>query len=130
MCSQANYSAEAALVETEQRRLRSLVEGDLVLADSLHHADFQLITPAAMALSKQEYLDAIADGAINYHVWEPERISARVTGDAGCVRYASTIDMSFQGQRTGPDRYWHTDYYERNGDAWQVVWSHATGPIG
>ena len=23
-------------------------------------------------------------------------------------------------------RYWHTDYYERRDDRWQVIWSHAT----
>jgi hypothetical protein len=117
---------EHALVEVERRRLCALVDADLVTAEELHADDFQLITPRGFPYSKREYLDAVRSGLIDYLVWDPEQIDARVHGDAGCLRYAATINMRFDGTETGPRRYWHTDYYERRDGCWHVIWSQAT----
>lgn len=89
-------------------------------------ADFQLITPAGTTYSKDEYLGAVASCEVNYLVWEPEEICALVRGEAGCVRYRSTIQMRFRGHEAPPGRYWHTDYYEKREGRWQVIWSQAT----
>ena len=117
---------EQALVAVERRRLRSLIDADLVVAEELHSDEFQLITPRGFPYSKREYLDAVRSGQIDYLVWDPDDIDARVRGDSGCVRYAATLNMRFDGRETGARRYWHTDYYERRDGRWQVVWSHAT----
>lgn len=68
----------------------------------------------------------IAAGRVNYVTWDAEDIDAHVLGDCGCLRYRSTIQILVDGRRIGPDRYWHTDFYEWRGDRWQVVWSQAT----
>ncbi len=117
---------ERDLADVERRRLRALVDADLVAADELHSDDFQLITPGGIPLTKDEYLGAIASGSVNYLLWEPDAIDARVHLDAGCLRYRSTIHVVFDGQEDGPDRFWHTDYYERRDGRWRVVWSQAT----
>src|SRR5215510_2102476 len=101
----------ADLSEIEQRRLRALVEVDLVTADQLHAEDFGLVTPGGTTFSKTEYLDAIKSGEINYLRWEPEQIDVRLDSASGCIRYRSTIEGIFSGERIGPGRYWHTDYY-------------------
>ena len=115
------------LAAVERRRLRSLVDADIALADELHADDFQLITPTGDSLSKEDYLQGIASGEIDYVVWEPEEIDARIHDDSGCVRYRSTIKIVVGGRQLDPGRYWHTDFYEKRGDRWQVVWSQATG---
>jgi hypothetical protein len=117
------------LAAIERRRLRSLVEADIATAQALHHPDFQLVTPGARTLGKEEYLAAIASGALQYLTWDAEEMSVRVTRDAGCLRYVSTLRVRHDGQDFGPDRYWHTDYYELHDSQWQAVFSHATGPI-
>ncbi len=114
------------MVEVERRRLRALVDADLVTAGELHADDFQLITPRGFPYSKREYLEAVLSGLIDYVVWDPDQIEARVHRDAGCLRYASTINMRFDGHETGLRRYWHTDYYERRDGRWHVIWSQAT----
>jgi uncharacterized protein DUF4440 len=110
----------------ERRRLRALVNADLGVAEELHADDFQLITPEGDSLSKQEYLQAIASGDVNYQVWEPEEIESLVHEASACLRYRSTIKIVVGGQESGPDRYWHTDFYEKRAGRWQVVWSQAT----
>jgi hypothetical protein len=114
------------LAALERRRLRALVEADLTTADRLHAKDFQLVTPGGAVYSKDEYLQGVSSGEIDYLLWEPEEIQALVRGDAGCLRYRSTIHMRFEGHAAPPAHYWHTDYYERRESGWQVVWSQAT----
>ena len=116
----------AGLAELERRRLHALVAADLVAADTLHAEDFQLVTPGGDALSKDEYLAGIASGEIDYRRWEAETIDAHVRGEAGCVRYRSTIEITVDGRELGAVRCWHTDYYERRDGRWQVVLSQAT----
>ena len=86
----------------------------------------QLVTPGGDTYSKDEYLAAVASGEIDYRRWEPEAIESRVCGDAGCVRYRSTIEIVVDGRELPPTRCWHTDYYERRDGRWQVVFSQAT----
>ena len=114
------------LAELERSRLRALVATDLGAANALHAADFQLVTPSGDTYSKDEYLAAVASGEIDYRRWEPEAIESRVCGDAGCVRYRSTIEIVVDGRELPPTRCWHTDYYERRDGRWQVVFSQAT----
>lgn len=115
------------LREIERARLRALVAADLDAANQLHADDFQLITPAGAALSKQDYLGGIASGAINYQVWQPEEpIAVRIYGDAAVIRYRAHIDIIVDGEPLGLHHTWHTDVYEKRAGSWQVVWSHAT----
>jgi hypothetical protein len=130
MADSHEYGAsEPDLADVERRRLRALVDADLAVADQLHANDFQLITPSGDSLSKEEYLQRVASGEIDYLVWEPEEIDARVHDDTACLRYRSTITIIVSGDERGPDQYWHTDFYEKRGDRWQVVWSQATGIV-
>jgi hypothetical protein len=119
-------SEDQGLIDVERRRLRSLVAADLVAAEEFHADAFQLITPRGFPYSKHEYLDAVRTGLIDYLVWDPDDMDVRVHGDVGCLRYAATLNMRFDGVETGVRRYWHTDYYERLDGRWRVLWSHAT----
>ena len=114
------------LADIERRRLQALVDADITLAEEIHAADFQLVTPSGAVYTKDEYLRDIASGEIDYRLWEPLDIDVRVSGDAGCLRYHSNLDIVVAGRRIGPSRYWHTDYYERRDGRWQVIWSQAT----
>lgn len=111
---------------TERKRLRALVSKDLDMARQLHTDDFQLINPLGGVLSKQQYLEAVAVGDINYLVWEPESIEVRLYGEIALIRYRSQIEVEVQGQLVPRTHCWHTDAYEKRGRGWQVVWSQAT----
>jgi hypothetical protein len=110
----------------ERSRLRALVARDVELARPLHASDFQLITPVGMALSREQYLGAIAAGALKYGAWDPKHIDVRLYGDAAAIRYQSSLEVTFGAHHVPRADYWHTDLYEKRDGAWQVVWSHAT----
>jgi hypothetical protein len=110
----------------ERARLRALVEADMETASRLHADDFQLVTPGGRTLSKEEYLDGIASGNLNYAVFEAvSEITVRLHGQAAHIRYRSRIEITFDGQTDG-GFFWHTDTYEKIDGQWQIVWSQAT----
>jgi hypothetical protein len=115
-----------AIRAIERQRLRSLVAANIEAAQRLHASDFQLINPLGGALSKEEYLGAVAAGEIDYLVWEPEAIEVRVHGQVALIRYRAQLEVVAQGQKIALRRYWHTDSYEKRDGRWQVVWSQAT----
>ncbi|KAA2265678.1 nuclear transport factor 2 family protein [Solihabitans fulvus] len=110
----------------ERARLRALVAGDIAGAAELHAPDFQLITPVGAALSRDDYLGAIATGRMNYLEWDPGPIHVRVHGAAAVVRYQAALDVVVEGHQVPRSTYWHTDTYENIDGRWQVVWSQAT----
>ena len=111
---------------TERERLGALVEANMDVAYQLHAEDFQLITPGGSSLSKEQYLEKISSGDINYLLWEPETINVRLHGQMAVIRYQAQIEIITGGKKIPRGRYWHTDYYEKCGGRWQVVWSQAT----
>jgi hypothetical protein len=91
------------LADVERRRLRALVDADLAVADQLHADDFQLITPSGGSLSKEEYLQGVASGEVNYLVWDPGE-STRASLVTRGLRYRSTIKIIVDGHESGPSR--------------------------
>ena len=72
-------TSEADLLrDTERARLRALVSADIDQARQLHAPDFQLITPIGVALSKEDYMGAIASGQLKYVTWQPGDITVRL----------------------------------------------------
>ena len=123
--SEASNGADE-LRDVERRRLQSLLEGDMDVAAQLHADGYQLITPGGATQSKDQYLEGIASGRLDYHVFEAESpVAVRLVGDAGILRYRARIQITVAGE---PDHgsFWHTDYYERRHGVWQAVWSQAT----
>lgn len=110
----------------EQRRVRALVAADTSIAGPLHADDFQLINPLGGAVTKAQYLGAIASGQVDYLYWQPDSITVRFYGAAAVMRYQSELEVVVAGEHVPRGRYWHTDLYERRGGQWQAVWSHAT----
>lgn len=114
------------LRETERARLRALVSADIAQARQFHAPDFQLITPIGVALSRDEYLGAIASGQISYLTWEPADIAVRLYDSGAVIRYRAQLEVIFRGHKVPLSDYWHTDLYERRDGEWVIVWSQAT----
>ena len=122
-----NSDREDDLRSLERKRLQALLAKDMETIQAIHADDFQLINPVGESLTKAEYLDGIASGAIDYRVLEPDSaIAVRVGKDLAAVRYRSRLELFSDGQHVPLGRYWHTDLYERRDGRWQVVWSQAT----
>jgi hypothetical protein len=111
----------------ERTRLRALVAGDVVSAERMHAQDYELITPGGAALTRGDYLHAVAAGALRYDVFEPiSPIGVLRLGDGAALRYRARIQVRLADGSIDDAIVWHTDIYAARGGRWQVVWSHAT----
>ena len=119
-------NAADQLRSIERERLRSLVDADLPAARRYHADDFELINPDGGSMSKEQYLGRIADGSLNYLVWEPEEIRLRVYRNSAVLRYRAHLRVSVNGSAGRDVHFWHTDLYEKRKGQWQIVWAHAT----
>jgi hypothetical protein len=126
----SNSGKAEQIRQVERERLRALVDADLAVARRLHADDFQLINPAGVSFTKEEYLGSIESGQLDYRAWEAGEIAVRIHGDAAMIRYRDVrfdVDREAQPLHRGP--MYHTNLYERRGGEWQVVWSQASGVI-
>lgn len=110
----------------ERSRLRALVERDVQLALRLHAPDFQLITPRGASLSRDQYLQNIETGELNYLKWEPSAIDVRLFPGVALLRYQAELEMGSSPAQASSFTCWHTDSYELRNGAWLVAWSQAT----
>lgn len=114
------------LRELERTRIEALVRADMAVAEMLHADDYQLITPGGAALSKRQYLDGVASGALLYRVFEPASdITVKTSADMAVVRYRARIEIDLEDSRDA-GTFWHTDVYQRRKGRWQAAWSQAT----
>ena len=118
---------QEALRAIERERLRALLEADMAVAESLHADDYQLIPPTGQALSKREYLDAIASHQLYYQVLEfISPIATHVSDQMAAVRYQCQLEVHAASGAMVSGTFWHTDIYEKRDGHWQAVWSQAT----
>ena len=106
----------------EVARTRALVDRDLAVIEALHAPEYELITPAGRSFSRAGYLALIAAQPF-YASWEHGAMQVRRSPAMAVVRYQARLGFP-SGKVVA---CWHTDVYERRGEAWQVVWSQATG---
>ena len=115
------------VVTIERERLHSLVNRDMSVAERLHAADYQLVTPNGGTLNKTDYLNDVSSKRLEYLVFEPEaEISVLSSGTLVILRYIARIVLSVGVDDEQEFRAWHTDAYEQRDGHWVAVWSQAT----
>ena len=115
----------------ELTRLRALVNADVGVVAALLADEFQVVPPPGFPLSRDDYLDAVEAGDIDYLVFEPvSPIDVRLYGQAAVVTYRSSIDIVVSGLGRFTHEAWHTYVWERDAGRWQLVWEQATAVGG
>jgi uncharacterized protein DUF4440 len=110
----------------EQTRLHALVDADTATARTLTAPDFQLINPAGVPLSRDDFLGGIDAGVIDFLALKPSSpIAVRLSGDSASLRYRSAFDLVVGGTHL-THQAWTTALYERRDGRWQIVWGQTT----
>ena len=111
----------------EQTRLQALVDADTATARELIAPDFQLINPGGAVSSREDYMDAVEAGVIDYLVFKPASpIAVRLSGDSAALRFQVSFDLVVGGDTHVTHQGWITELYERRHGRWQIVWEQAT----
>jgi Domain of unknown function (DUF4440) len=128
VASSHGRSSEAdQLRAIERTRLQALVDADTRTARKLIAPDFQLINPGGGESSRDDYMDAIDAGVIDYLVFKPvSPIAVRLSGDSAALRYQVSFDLVVGFDTHVKHEGWITELYERRHGRWQIVWEQAT----
>jgi hypothetical protein len=110
----------------ERARLAALVSADTTKARTLIADDFQLINPGGGTSGRDDYMDALKAGVIDYLVFEPASpIRVRLSGDSASLRFKVNFDLVVGGDRF-THQGWVSELYERRHGHWRIVWEQAT----
>jgi hypothetical protein len=124
--SPASPSQADQLRAIETTRLQALVDADTATARKLTAPDFQLINPAGVPLSREDFLGGVDAGVIDFLALKPSSpIAVRLSGDSASLRYRSTFDLVVGGTHL-THQAWTTALYERRDGRWQIVWGQTT----
>ena len=119
--------ASEELRALEHEKLAAFVAKDIETLQRLHANDFQLVNPAGQELNRDDYLNGIAMGFIEYRSWEPQsRIQVVTYGDAATLRYRAAVEVAVQGEAQPVQHFWQVEVYEKRRDGWQTVFSQST----
>jgi hypothetical protein len=111
----------------ERTRLHALVAADTATARKLIAPDFQLVNPGGGTSGREDYMDALDAGAIDYRVFEPASpIAVRLYGNNAALRFQVNFDLVVGGDTHVKHPGWITELYERRHGHWQIVWEQAT----
>lgn len=105
----------------------------MAVAEQIHAADYELITPNGTIRTKVTYLSDVASKRLEYLTFEPASpiaVPVRATPDLIVLRYIARIRLSVGIADEVELRAWHTDHYEKREGGWAVVWSQATEITG
>ena len=125
--SRGSSSDGDRLREIEGTRLQALVDADMATARPLMAPTFEVINPGGAVSGRDDYMEAIEAGVIDYLVFEPASpITVRLSGDSAALRFQAHFDLVVGGDTRVTHRGWITELYERREGRWRIVWEQAT----
>lgn len=105
---------------------QAMVAKDTVTLNRVHADEFVLVHMTGMRQSKNEYIDAIADGTLNYYSAQHEQMEVSINGDSATLTgYSRVTAAVFGGGRSTWRLQLHFKLVKRNGQ-WLFTESRAS----
>ena len=103
----ATSQTNAQVAEKQQIRhlyetmYQAMVAKDTATLNRVHADDFVLVHMTGMHQSKQEYINAIADGTLNYYSAQHEQMDIQIDGDQATLTGRSRVTAAVFGGGRG-----------------------------
>ena len=126
MNTQAQTSDRQQIEQLYQEMYQAMVEKDTVTLNRVHADDFVLVHMTGMRQSKQEYINAIADGTLNYFSAEHEQMDIQIDGDTATLTGRSRVTAAVFGGGRGTWRLQLRFKLAKRDGRWQFTESRAS----
>lgn len=121
----SNLTEEMQVIQNEYEEMyRCMVEKDMAGLDALFADSFEIVHKNGAVQDKKTYLDAIADGTMNFYQYKHDNFTVTVTGDRAVAVGQTTFQFG-QREAPGTSKLQLTIDLVRAGDSWKMV--HAVG---
>jgi uncharacterized protein (TIGR02246 family) len=100
---------------------RAMVEKDLATLDRVHADEFVLVHMTGMRQSKEEYINAILDGTLNYYSASHEQLDIAIDGDRATLTGRSRVTAAVFGGGRGTWRLQLRFQLTKRDGRWQLT---------
>ncbi len=92
-----NTNEKSNLEQLYKHMCRAMIDKDTAALSAMHADDFVLQHMTGMQQNKQQYINAIADGTLNYYSVEYDKIDITVEGDKATLTGCSRVEAAVFG---------------------------------
>jgi ketosteroid isomerase-like protein len=93
----STMTEEEKIKELYKTMCIAMIDKDTTTLSSIHDDSFMLVHMTGMRQSKQQYIDAIADGTLNYFTVRYDALEATVKGDSATLLARSQVSAAVFG---------------------------------
>jgi hypothetical protein len=117
--------ARRQVLATDDKRMQALRQGDPEPVREIYADDYTLITPSGVVRSKEEQINDLVSGRVQYKKIEIVNRTIRVYGDVAIVLSRDKYDIVQAGKQVGGDVFF-TRTYKRFGTMWKLIATQGT----
>lgn len=126
MATQAQTDDRRQIEQLYERMYRAMIEKDTAALRPMFADDFYLVHMTGTRQNRQQYLEAIADGTLNYYSCQTEQLEVNIDGDTATLTGRSRVLAAVYGggKHTWPLQL--TFRLRREADGWHFTYSTAS----
>lgn len=126
MSSYSQNNAREQILKLYEDMYQAMVAKDRTALYSIHADDFVLVHMTGMRQTRQQYVDAIVDGTLNYYGCETENLDVVVNGENATLTGRSRVEAAVFGGGRHVWRLQLTMKLRMTDGTWRIVESRAS----
>lgn len=125
LTTQAQATDHQQIEQLYERMYRAMIAKDTAVLRPMFADDFYLVHMTGTRQNRQQYLEAIADGTLNYYDCTTEQLDVKVDGDSATLTGRSRVLAAVYGGGKHTWRLQLTFRLRREADGWRFTYSTA-----
>lgn len=125
LTTQAQATDQQQIEQLYERMYRAMIAKDTTALRPMFADDFYLVHMTGTRQKRQQYLEAIADGTLNYYDCTTEQLEVKVDGDSATLTGRSRVLAAVYGGGKHTWRLQLTFLLRREADGWRFTYSTA-----
>ncbi len=126
LTAQAQATDRQQIEQLYERMYRAMIEKDTATLRPMFADDFYLVHMTGTRQNRQQYMEAIADGTLNYYDCQTEQLDVNVDGDSATLTGRSRVLAAVYGGGKHTWRLQLTFRLRREADNWLFTYSTAS----
>ena len=126
LTTQGQATDQQQIERLYERMYRAMIEKDTAALRPMFADDFYLVHMTGTRQNRSQYLEAIADGTLNYYSCQTEQLEVNIDGDSATLTGRSRVLAAVYGGGKHTWRLQLTFRLRREADGWRFTYSTAS----
>ena len=126
LTTQGQATDQQQIERLYERMYRAMIEKDTAALRPMFADDFYLVHMTGTRQNRSQYLEAIADGTLNYYRCQTEQLEVNIDGDTATLTGRSRVLAAVYGGGKHTWRLQLTFRLRREADGWRFTYSTAS----